>query len=206
MKTEKQSKTLSSVLDSLTAKLPLIFGFIILMVLFYLLYVFLRTILTTLTPTTVTILVAMLTGLSAFIVSFISKHLEQKALIVNEHRQKKIPVYEELMKFLFKLMMADKTKDKPLTEKEIIKFMSNFTQKILVWGADDVILKFYKFRQVGILCPDNPPPNILFCVEDLLLAIRKDLGHKNKGLDRGKLLGLFVNDIDEFMAKNITIV
>ena len=37
----------------------------------------------------------------------------------------------------------------------------------------------------------------LYVVEDLLLAIRKDLGHKNKNLTKGKILGLFVNDLPE---------
>jgi hypothetical protein len=37
----------------------------------------------------------------------------------------------------------------------------------------------------------------MFEIENLLLAIRKDLGHENKGLAPGKVLGLFVNDIHE---------
>jgi hypothetical protein len=31
--------------------------------------------------------------------------------------------------------------------------------------------------------------------EDLLFAFRKDLGHRNRNLDRKHLLSLFINDI-----------
>ena len=41
--------------------------------------------------------------------------------------------------------------------------------------------------------------NILFLYENLLMEIRKDLGHKNQGFKRGTLLGLFVNDIDKYL-------
>lgn len=30
------------------------------------------------------------------------------------------------------------------------------------------------------------------------MAIRKDMGHKNKGVTKGDLLGLFINDIDKY--------
>jgi len=34
----------------------------------------------------------------------------------------------------------------------------------------------------------------------LILAIRRDLGHKNSGLKRGDILALFVNDIDKHLS------
>ena len=40
---------------------------------------------------------------------------------------------------------------------------------------------------------------ILFEMESLLLAIRKDLGHSNRGTGRGAILGLFINDIDDYI-------
>ena len=40
---------------------------------------------------------------------------------------------------------------------------------------------------------------IILALEDVLLKIRKDLGHDNKNIGKGKLLGLFINDIQEYM-------
>jgi len=137
---------------------------------------------------------------STFIISIssilISKHFERKGIIENEHRKKKIPIYEELITFLFKVMMSEKLGKKPPKEQEVIKFMSEFTQKAIIWGADEVIDALYEFKQEGLTQTDKDPSKVIFCVENLLLSIRRDLGHKNKNLTKGKLLGLFINDID----------
>ncbi len=126
----------------------------------------------------------------------ISKHLEQKALIRNEHRDKKIPIYEELITFLFKIWRAAKdNKNKP-TEKEINDFMFSFTQKLIIWGSDEVVVEFNKFRQSGM-----NPVLLMLNIENIWFAIRRDLGHKNKGISRLMLLGLIINDVEEFIEK-----
>jgi hypothetical protein len=40
---------------------------------------------------------------------------------------------------------------------------------------------------------------MLFLYERFLLEVRRDLGHKNKDLKKGTLLGLFVNDLDRYL-------
>ena len=114
-------------------------------------------------------------------------------------REKKIPTYEKIINFIFSLTFAEKLgKEKP-SEKEMIKFMVEITQELVIWGSDEMLNAFYKFRTISIENVDNSNPknphNVLFMVEDLLLEIRKDLGHKNKNILRGKILGLFINDL-----------
>ena len=41
----------------------------------------------------------------------------------------------------------------------------------------------------------------MFQTEKIFYAIRHDLGHKNKNLERGDILRLFINDIDEVLEK-----
>lgn len=128
----------------------------------------------------------------------VSKYLERKAQILSHLREKKVPIYEKIITFIFSITFADKLGKKVPTEKEIIKFFAEVTQELIIWGSDDMIDAFYKFRIESI---DNAnglqtePNEILFTVENLLLAIRKDLGHHNKNIPRGKLLSLFVNDL-----------
>ena len=84
------------------------------------------------------------------------------------------------------------------SENEMIKFMAEITQELVIWGSDEMINAFYKFRMISIEITDgnsDNPYSVLIMVEDLLLAIRKDLGHKNKNVSQGKILGLFVNDL-----------
>ncbi len=125
-----------------------------------------------------------------------SRYLETRATIRKELREKKIPVYEDLISFMFKILMATKT-GREVTEKEMIEFMSDFTQRSMVWAADDVLNAWIRFRVASFDAAEMKakPFALMFIYEDLILAIRKDLGHKNKDLTKGKLLSLFVNDI-----------
>ena len=77
----------------------------------------------------------------------IGKVYESRALIQKEHREKKIPVYEDLIKFMFRVLMGTKTGDIP-SEKEMIEFMSGFTQRMMVWGSDDVLYAWVQWRRV----------------------------------------------------------
>lgn len=96
--------------------------------------------------------------------------------------------------------MATSGEDQSLaiTEDEMLTKLKDFTENILIWGSDDVVAEWSNFRSKSISGFQNPE-QILFEVENLLLAIRKDLGHSNKGLTKGKLLGVFVNDIDKYI-------
>ncbi len=130
----------------------------------------------------------------------VSRYLEARATIRKELREKKIPVYEDLISFMFKILMASKT-GKEVSEKEMIQFMSDFTQRSMVWAADDVLNAWIKFRGASIdeAAMKANPFELMFIYEDLIRAIRKDLGHKNKDLTKGKLLSLFVNDIANYV-------
>ena len=112
----------------------------------------------------------------------VSKHLERRATISAHLREKKIPTYEKIISFIFRITFADKLGKDRLTEKEVMQFMAEITQELVIWGSDDMLEAFYNFRKKSI---ENSNENkedsykILFIVEDLLLAIRKDLGHAN---------------------------
>lgn len=142
----------------------------------------------------------MLAASATVVVSVVSvlvaKRLEYRTTLAKEHREKKIPFYEDFVAFTFRIAFADKLGLEPLTEKEMIQEATKFTQNLIVWGADDVVDAWFRFRNKSINS-DGSGLVVMFEIERLLLAIRKDLGHENKGLVPGKVLGLFVNDIHE---------
>jgi hypothetical protein len=131
----------------------------------------------------------------------ISKYMEQRQIIIQEIRTKKVPVYERLISMLFKILFADKIGEEKPSEQETIKFFAEFTEQLIVWGADEVVRAFQKFRAAPLTGVD--PMEQLFLYEDLLLKIRKDLGHANSRLGRGTLLGLFVNDIHKYVGPQL---
>lgn len=142
------------------------------------------------------IIAASATVVVSVISVLVAKRLEFRATLAKEHREKKIPFYEGMVKFIFRMTFADKLGLEPLTEKEMVQQMASFTENLIVWGADEVIEAWFKFRNRS-LNGDGSGVSIMFEIEDLLLAIRRDLGHENKGLTRGKVLGLFINDIHQ---------
>ncbi|WP_350343973.1 hypothetical protein PRVXT_000338 [Proteinivorax tanatarense] len=132
----------------------------------------------------------------------IAKLFERKRAIEQELREKKIPMYEEFIKFWFKVLMSEKTEAKQLSEKNMVVFFSEFTEKLMVWGSDEVVKKWSNYRRLYVsdkLKSDSV--NAMFEFERLLMAIRKDMGHKNKDIKKGELLGLFINDIDKYVEK-----
>lgn len=142
----------------------------------------------------------MLAASATVIVSVISvliaKRLEYRATLAKEHREKKIPFYEDFVSFTFRITFSERLGLEPITEKEMVREATKFTQNLIVWGADDVVDAWFRFRNKSINS-DGSGVAVMFEVEKLLLAIRKDLGHENRGLVPGKVLGLFINDVHE---------
>jgi hypothetical protein len=126
-----------------------------------------------------------------------SKRVERQREIEQEQRQQKIPVYEEFIAFLFRILLADKLGEQKVTEQEMMKFVSGFAQKIMIWGSDDVLHRYAVFRRMG----SATGLETVVAVESLLFAIRADVGHRNKNLKTGDLLSIFVNDIESFLEK-----
>lgn len=152
-----------------------------------------------------TVAAGMVAAVSTVLVSVISvlysKHLEQKLNIRKEHREKKIPVYEELITFIFDVIYAQKEGATPIPDDELIKTYSRITQKIIIWASDDVVRAFHKFRSASLEQQENSM-QLALSVEELFLAIRRDLGHKNKNIFTGQILGTFMNDMNRlFQSK-----
>ena len=67
-------------------------------------------------------------------------------------------------------------------------------------------MTFYTHGYNGVVFLTNEadlkanPMKLILLYEKLILAIRRDLGHNNKGLKTGDVLALFVNDIDQHLT------
>lgn len=128
-----------------------------------------------------------------------SKLLELNISIANEHRAKKMPVYEDFISFLIKILQSNNPNSgqKQITQKEMVQNVTKFSQSIIVWGSNDVINAWYEFKH-NFDSNDKPPYYIFLLVENIIRAIRKELGHSVHDVPTGKLLGLLVNDIEEY--------
>lgn len=148
---------------------------------------------------------AIVAAMATIIVSILSitigKYYERKMIIEKELREEKIPMYEKFINFLFNLLLSNKVEGKEMTQDEMTAFFNEFTQKLIVWGSDNVVSQWSNYRRIITQYPTDTKTNMLE-LEKLLLAIRKDTGHKNKNIYQGALLALFINDIDSYIEKN----
>lgn len=86
----------------------------------------------------------------------------------------------------------------PEAMRRLEDFFFDFTTKVMMWGSPAVLSAYGKFRKAG------GSPDIVLLVDDVLQAMRKDLGLSNWNLQRGDLFKLFLTDpesIDTLLKK-----
>jgi len=145
-----------------------------------------------------TIIIGLATVLTALANVYISKKQDQisarKALL----RDEKVLVNEKILGLIFNSVRASVEGKQP-EEDEIRDDMFQIMQNLNLWAPNEVVHAFVKFRKVGNNSDSkNSPSSVLDPVADIVLAIRKDLGYKTKGMDRKTILGTFVSNIDVY--------
>ncbi len=147
-----------------------------------------------------TVAAGLLAAVATVLVSVVSvlyaKHLEQRIALQKEHREKKIPVYEDIIAFIFKVMYSAKEGGAELSTAEMLELHGRMTQKAIVWASDEVVSALHLFRFASLRA-ETDKLGLAIAMGELFLAIRRDLGHKNRGLYANKLLRLFINDVEK---------
>lgn len=113
--------------------------------------------------------------------------------VEREARAKKVPEYEKFVGFLMNMFFAQKLGKKPMAEQQMIAEMLAWTKPLLIWGSDDVVRLWGRIR----IDAAGGGTESLFRLEELLFAIRRDVGYPATTLRRGDILRLWVNDIDK---------
>lgn len=152
--------------------------------------------------------VAAIAAAATVLVSVLSivlgKIYESRQVVEREIRENKIPIYEEFLSFMSRLLHGEKVGKKP-TDEEMLAFFIEFNQKMMVWGSDSVLSAWGEWRKtIAPMSGDDADPRnlakMMHGYENIIYAIRRDLGHKNNGLAKGDLLRLFINDYDDFIG------
>ena len=137
---------------------------------------------------------AMATVLVSVLGVVLARFLERRRQIEVEIRQRKIPMYRKMVQGLISGLLNTKNGD--TTELEAL--FTSLTPQLITWASDDVITAWNRFkRSSGEV--ESDPMGVMFKFEEILTAVRADLGHKSGDLAKGELLGLFVNDIHEHL-------
>lgn len=135
----------------------------------------------------------------ALVANVWSKQLEHKRQIQEEQRKKKAEVYEEFMGFWFGLLTGNESEEDPSGfQTKVENYIRSFTHKLAAWGSEAFLKEYRIFKEKIKYDPDGA----LLDFEKVLLAIRTDLGYSNKGLNRGDLLKIFLDEygVDQLLA------
>ena len=146
----------------------------------------------------VALIAAVLAGVGSVITLVLTKRYETKASVRESIRSKKVPVYEELVSMFFRILNSSTPGSALLNEAELRTLFITSTEKLTIWGSEELIASFVAFRE-NLSTGKATGVAAMFELEDLLLAVRKDLGHSNEGLARGDILRMFVTDIDKHL-------
>lgn len=148
------------------------------------------------------LITASATILVSVFVTVYNKRWDRNRQIKEKQREKKIPAYEDFSKFVFQILLATKM-DEEISEEKMMESMMEFIHHIIIWGSDDFIQSFgeWKTEIQGSDDTQASPLGQLAFFEDLILAMRRDLGHEDEEFERGDLLRLFITDIDDYLPE-----
>jgi len=132
----------------------------------------------------------------------ISQQRTKAREIAESHRPKKTEIYSEFIKMVVGIMRTQKSKKNATADpsEELEEFFFSFTTDVMLWGSPGVLRSYGEFRRVG----QQKNPNVILMVDDILQAMRKDLGLSNRGLNRGDLIKMLLTDpekVDELVQK-----
>lgn len=160
----------------------------------------------TATPTATAIVAGCFTIVASVIAAFYARHLEVRKQIELQQREKKIPVYEDLMGFFFKSMFGEKLGD-VMSEQDMLRFMVQFTPRMVLWGSDDVLRAYILWRRQAVAAAEGRSASglsSLLAFATMMAAIRRDVGYKNERIPDGDLMYAFVNDWHEHILRIAT--
>jgi hypothetical protein len=143
---------------------------------------------------TKTLVAAAVTALIAVFTLVYGKAWEQRQNIRQALREKKVPVYEEMIRIFFHVLMGDKAGKEPMTEQQLTAAFVALTEKLVIWGSSDVLKAWGAFRTNS--SKDDAGKGLLL-MEAIFRAVRTDLGHNTNALSSREMLQLWINDLDD---------
>ena len=113
--------------------------------------------------------------------------------------QKKFELYQPMLEVLGAMMTPGETESALVSAGGI---MSKFQTFVSVWGSDDAVRAFYKFR---VASSTNPPPMIIIrLVSDFMIEARRDLAWPDTTLTGLEVMGMRINERTPELVEALT--
>jgi hypothetical protein len=147
--------------------------------------------------------VPLVTGVATVLVALItvvaSRYIDRRQQIQQAIRERKLPIYE---RFVSELLQAFQSgPDAPESgASDLLAAFLDFSREVVVWGSDEIVTTWSSYvTSWRTAVTEQQRVALTLQLEDLLVAIRKECGHKGP-LPPHALLNLFINDLDDIVA------
>ena len=142
------------------------------------------------------IIVALITG-AVSAVSFLGNTIVNSIMKKNEYiRVHREEPYMRLISLVYDFQAAA-SKGKTMADDELAEILTQFNKELTLWGSSKAIQAWGSWRTASSTESVEPLQN-LFRMEQVMVQLRKDMGMR-RGLRKGDLLRLLVNDIDSVL-------
>lgn len=140
----------------------------------------------------VTVLLAISAGRSARRAQSAEHEAARLRALEERVAERKYELYQPFLQSLGDTLTPSR-KDKAVEGQE--DAMADFQSFVTVWGSDEVVEKFYRFR---VASATNPPTLVTMrLMSDFLLAVRRDIAWPGTQLDGVHMIAMRINDLDK---------
>ncbi len=128
------------------------------------------------------------------------QHRSEQARLREANRDRMTPIYYELLGTIFQKIASSDSEEGGDPQAEAF-FRDLKARQIMLGASSQMVIAFNKWqRRTAEVQEQGDDVGAVVAWEELLLAIRADLGHQDSALPRGELLRLFINDYDEYFG------
>jgi hypothetical protein len=132
---------------------------------------------------------------SALLVVILQRQTERLKIVESQLAQSKYKVYHELVSIFFD-MLKDSKAGRALDIDSLTAKMLDIKKDIFIYGSDKTILLLSKWLQTSTTHPDSLKHVTFFL--DLLISVRKDMGHRNTKMTQKDIMLLIMQNEAEY--------
>lgn len=155
----------------------------------------------------ISIITAAATVITSTVAVVLARYLQRKRELEAQHIESKIPIYEDFIRQLFAIFYSESgEKDgesninsSTVDNDEIVKFLRKWHVQLILWGGPEVIIAYDRWRNELSATPNSPKASAVWSTVDLLFAIRRELGHNDKKVERITFVSLILQNPKLFM-------
>ena len=139
------------------------------------------------------LLTASTTVIVATITLVVGKYFERVKEAETHLRAKKIAMYDGFLKKLFDLFHNEGRAE----SEDLVPFLQEWQRKLVVWGGPGVLKSFIAWKES---LSEDPNAQSVFKMGEFFMAMRKDIGLSNRGIEAGHFSHLILRHASLFLS------